>query len=70
MKGTKGAKAQKVAPAAKPKDAKCLRCDGTGEICQVCGESAVLCEGTCKIDADDEDTCSYEACPDCEGTGK
>lgn len=25
----------------------CWRCDGTGELCDKCGESAAFCEGDC-----------------------
>ena len=41
----------------------CFRCDGTGEICNVCGESARAC-GCDEIDQQLID------CSDCKGSGK
>lgn len=28
----------------------CFKCDGTGEICDCCGESQVVCAGSCQDD--------------------
>ena len=53
-------KKKKEKPAKRGKS-KCFRCDGTGTICNECGES----EGACKCDA-----MSLDDCPDCKGTGK
>lgn len=39
---------------------KCFRCDGTGEVCDVCGEA----EGACECEEFDTGEC-----PDCEGGG-
>ena len=41
---------------------KCFRCDGTGEICSICGESGEACG--CEEDE------RFEGCPDCGGTGE
>ena len=37
-------------------------CDGTGQMCNICGES----EAACSCDGE-EDTCD---CTDCDGTGR
>jgi len=29
-------------------DPGCFRCDGTGELCDHCGESTSFCEGDCR----------------------
>jgi hypothetical protein len=43
----------------------CFRCDGTGKICDVCGESPLACE------CDECDGgCVASDCEDCGGTGK
>ena len=55
--------AQQGATEESEKKTKCQRCDGTGEICNTCGES----EPACGCDDDDADICQ---CPDCKGTGK
>ncbi len=39
----------------------CFRCDGTGELCNICGESELAC--SC------EEFDVYD-CDDCEGTGE
>jgi len=41
---------------------RCFRCDGTGELCRVCGETekACLCDGAFAL----------MECEDCNGTGK
>lgn len=41
---------------------KCFRCDGSGEICNVCGETEAICR--CEDEFEDGE------CPDCGGTGK
>lgn len=41
---------------------KCFRCDGTGQICDECGESEAACQ--CEGDHD------FSDCEDCGGTGK
>jgi hypothetical protein len=41
---------------------RCFRCDGTGEICDVCGEAPGACR--CGEDA------SYSPCDSCKGTGR
>ena len=41
---------------------KCFRCDGSGEICNICGESL----GACQCGDGQE----VDMCPDCNGTGK
>lgn len=49
----------------------CFRCDGTGELCNLCGESPTDC-GCSVEDVEDFNGCSdqYDECPDCEGTGE
>jgi hypothetical protein len=42
----------------------CFRCDGTGEICNVCGESRAACKCNFKIGEED-----YGPCEDCAGEG-
>jgi hypothetical protein len=33
----------------------CFRCDGTGELCDRCGESTAVCEGeACRDDEEDD----------------
>lgn len=39
----------------------CFRCDGTKQICNVCGESAGVCE--CDVE-------EFVVCPDCGGSGR
>lgn len=46
-----------------PKNSKCFGCDGTGQRCNVCGESEAACG--CP-----EEERSFGPCPDCNGTGK
>lgn len=48
-----------------PTTRKCFRCDGTGLICDVCGESETACQ--CASEGDDQ---SFSDCEDCNGTGK
>jgi len=43
----------------------CFRCDGTGLICDICGESESAC--TCEKEGKEP---TYSECEDCEGTGK
>jgi hypothetical protein len=52
-----------VTPA--PAKAKCFRCDGTGLICDTCGESEAVC-GCLKSGLSE----SFSDCTDCTGTGK
>ena len=51
----------------KPKETTCFRCDGTGQLCEGCGESESICDGLC-----DEEVAAFSHydCPDCNGTGK
>ncbi len=51
-------------PRADPKPVKtqCFRCNGTGNICDMCGESESV-----QCDCEDQ---SYSECPDCEGSGE
>lgn len=52
---------KKVKPVVKPmKQVYCFICDGTGEMCNSCGEA----EGTC--DCGDYD---FQECANCAGTG-
>jgi len=44
---------------------RCFRCDGTGKLCEVCGETESVCEG----DEGDHDYVEGP-CEDCKGTGK
>lgn len=46
----------------------CFQCDGTGQMCNVCGNSRACCEGR----ADDEcvEADDYEPCDNCEGAGQ
>jgi hypothetical protein len=39
----------------------CFRCDGTGEKCRACGESASVCDGNCDLE--------YGRLVDCEECG-
>lgn len=32
----------------------CFICDGTGEMCDACGESFAVCDGSCRDDDGDE----------------
>lgn len=32
---------------------KCWKCDGTGEICDHCGESVAVCDGDCNDEIED-----------------
>ena len=41
---------------------KCFRCDGTGELCNICGESDLACQ--CEDGFDGYD------CEDCNGSGE
>ncbi len=43
----------------------CFRCDGSGLICDVCGESKIAC--TCEADGGEEP--QYSDCQDCDGSG-
>lgn len=43
----------------------CFRCDGTGEICNTCGESSAI---NCRCGG--EEGPDIGDCPDCKGTGK
>ena len=40
----------------------CFRCDGSGEICDECGETEVICPCGAGFQSGE--------CPDCGGTGK
>lgn len=46
---------------------RCFRCDGTGKLCNVCGEAPATCrcDGT-DVDNDEQ----WYACDDCGGTGR
>jgi hypothetical protein len=44
---------------------KCFLCDGTGLICDICGESEAACE--CEENGDEP---TYSECEDCGGTGE
>lgn len=56
MKAKAGGKRMKAGPA-KP----CFLCDGSGQMCDVCGES----ESVCRCENN-----TFHDCPDCEGQGK
>ena len=47
--------------ARKPLEVGCFRCDGTGLICDICGES----EAACHRHEEDGQTATYSECPDC-----
>jgi hypothetical protein len=47
------------------KPTKCFRCDGTGQICDICGES----EAACRCLEDGEEP-TFSPCEDCHGTGE
>lgn len=59
--------------AKKQKQTQCFRCDGTGQICNICGESEMACDCDStqvenyqkEHDMDQFDNCEY-----CKGTGK
>lgn len=44
-----------------PQRRQCFQCNGTGEMCNVCGESSDVCE--C------EEGCSVNPCNNCGGVG-
>jgi hypothetical protein len=47
------------------KSTECFRCDGTGLLCNFCGESsAVHCD--CSVEGEED----FFECEDCGGTGK
>jgi len=43
-------------------ESKCFTCDGTGEMCDCCGESTAVCE--CR-----DDGILTTTCPACKGSG-
>lgn len=43
-----------------PEKRACFQCDGTGQMCNICGESESACE------CDEED---FFTCPNCKGSG-
>lgn len=50
-------------------DKNCFRCDGTGVVCNICGESEVACG--CEPEEVDEYVAAYqmspmEECPECD----
>lgn len=45
----------------------CIRCDGTGLLCNVCGESEAICIGDCEPGSR---LCGHFNCPDCDGSGE
>ena len=47
------------------KKSRCFRCDGTGLICDICGESEAACG--CLNSGSSP---SFSDCSDCEGTGE
>lgn len=50
----------------------CFRCDGDGQICNICGESKAAC-GCASEDIKayvDEHGDQFDECPDCEGSGQ
>ncbi len=56
-----------VLPAApRPKVSRCFRCDGTGFLCDICGEAP----DACRCEQDGLGVPSQSACEDCAGTGK
>jgi hypothetical protein len=50
----------------------CFNCDGTGQLCDICGESSKACG--CEPDEIDAHVAEYDeqysVCPHCNGTGK
>jgi hypothetical protein len=59
MSSTKNPRSQ--ATKASDRTTTCLLCDGTGQICNCCGESEAY---GCSCDE------GFEDCPDCNGTGE
>lgn len=50
----------------------CFKCDGTGKICNICGESESAYQNTeDEIEAylEENDSDQFDECDDCEGTG-
>jgi hypothetical protein len=43
----------------------CFACDGTGQMCNICGES----ERVCRCEDEEGDYPDFRACKNCEGTG-
>lgn len=48
---------EKTEPIVRDAAGRCFRCDGTGELCNSCGESAYICE--CDVEV-------FYPCPDCQ----
>jgi hypothetical protein len=50
----------------------CFRCDGTGKICNICGESekACSCDATEIEEHEADGFDQFDDCEDCKGTGK
>lgn len=63
----KPAKEIKLPPALpRPSQYQCFRCDGTGRLCDICGESPKAC--CCEKDGIGDPT--YSDCQDCGGKGR
>lgn len=45
---------------------KCFRCDGTGLICDACGET----ESVCACELEGLDVRTFSDCEDCKGSGR
>jgi hypothetical protein len=46
---------------------RCFNCNGTGEMCDCCGEAENVCQ--CDKDRDGGSPQTFSPCPDCNGTG-
>jgi hypothetical protein len=57
---------QHLRPGPGKRPAACFQCDGSGEMCDVCGASRAFCEssGVCGDDA------TYADCDNCNGSGR
>lgn len=58
----------------KKADTKCSRCDGTGQVCNICGDSQTAC-GCSTEDVEEhiennEGVEQFDKCEDCGGSGK
>jgi len=52
-------------------DVECPSCDGTGQLCNSCDESAAKCDSAeCfTVDGDEYDEAGFYDCGECGGTG-
>lgn len=75
--GTKKAAVKKAAikkkVVAEKVESTCFACDGTGETCNICGESQLGCDcGAMEVERHQEEYAmdQFEDCETCKGTGK